>query len=430
MKTYQAKYNPITNKGVYGISLVENPAMEGTFVALSKAEKTIELKTVNEEQRILLGLVLEPNKLIYRYDEQTQEEYNITFDEQTIKDLSYGFFKNNSQSNSTIEHDNNPIKGVTFTESWIVENPTNDKSNNFGFSYPKGSWVAVMKVDSDEVWNNYVKTGKVLGFSIDAVLSLEEVNLKSNMNKEDDFRVKMIEHHKMAIEMVNEYKPFLKNPELVKIADNILKSQGDEISIMENVKLNINTKMNKEILEEQKNTSSLLEKILLAFTPKEKEVEVKLGSVKIADGSVTIEFEGDTLQKDIACWVVAQDGTKVPVPVGEYVLEDGSTLVVSQEGIVGDVKSVDAAPAPDAQPAPQAMADEVKNDANMVQEIESAIKSIMIKYSEQEQQITELKAQLVELGKQPASKPINAKPATVELNKGKFSDLLNKINNN
>ncbi len=430
MKTYQAKYNPITNKGVYGISLVENPAMEGTFVALSKAEKTIELKTVNEEQRILLGLVLEPNKLIYRYDEQTQEEYNITFDEQTIKDLSYGFFKNNSQSNSTIEHDNNPIKGVTFTESWIVENPTNDKSNNFGFSYPKGSWVAVMKVDSDEVWNNYVKTGKVLGFSIDAVLSLEEVNLKSNMNKEDDFRVKMIEHHKMAIEMVNEYKPFLKNPELVKIADNILKSQGDEISIMENVKLNINTKMNKEILEEQKNTSSLLEKILLAFTPKEKEIEVKLGSVKIADGSVTIEFEGDTLQKDIACWVIAEDGTKVPVPVSEYVLEDGSTLVVTQEGIVGDVKAVEAAPATDAQAAPQAMADEAQQDANIAKEIESAIKSIMIKYEAQEKQIIELKAELVELGKQPASKPINSKPATVELNKGKFSDLLNKINNN
>ena len=370
MKTYQAKYNPVTNKGVYGISLVENPAMEGTFVALSKSEKTIELKTVNEEQRILLGLVLEPNKLIYRYDEQTQEEYNITFDEQTIKDLSYGFFKNNSQSNSTIEHDNNPIKGVTFTESWIVENPTNDKSNNFGFSYPKGSWVAVMKVDSNEVWNNYVKTGKVLGFSIDAVLSLEEVNLKSNIN------------------------------------------------------------MNKEILEEQQKASSLLEKILLAFTPKEKEIEVKLGSVKIADGSVTIEFEGDTLQKDIACWVIAEDGTKVPVPVGEYVLEDGSTLVVTQEGIVGDVKAVEAAPAPDAQAAPQAMADEAQQDANIAKEIESAIKSIMIKYEAQEKQIIELKAELVELGKQPASKPINAKPATVELNKGKFSDLLNKINNN
>jgi len=49
MKTYQAKYNPLTNKGVYGISLVENPAMEGLFIALSKDEK-IQFKTVDAEK--------------------------------------------------------------------------------------------------------------------------------------------------------------------------------------------------------------------------------------------------------------------------------------------------------------------------------------------------------------------------------------------
>jgi hypothetical protein len=375
MKTYQARYNPIINKGVYGISLVESPAMEGTFIALKEQEKPIELKTVSEEQRILLGLVLEPNKLIYRFDEQTKEEFNITFDEQTIKDLAYGFFKSNSHGNSTIEHDNNPIKGVTFTESWIVENPTNDKSNNFGFSYPKGSWVAVMKVDSDEVWHNYVKTGKVLGFSIDAMLSLEEVNLKSNIT------------------------------------------------------------MSKEILEEQQKASGLLEKILLAFTPKQEEVKVNLGSIKIADGSITIEFEGDALTAELACWVVAEDGTKVPVPVGEYELEDASILVVSQEGIVGEVKVAEAAPAEPAAPeesAPQAMTDEVAKDANMVQEIESAIKSIMIKYSEQEAQITELKVQVLELGKQPASKPINSRPnVNVDFSKLTSKErIFNTINKN
>jgi hypothetical protein len=190
--------------------------------------------------------------------------------------------------------------------------------------------------------------------------------------------------------------------------------------------------MSKEILEEQQKASGLLEKILLAFTPKQEEVKVNLGSVKIADGSITIEFEGDALTAESACWVVAEDGTKVPVPVGEYELEDASILVVSQEGIVGEVKAAaEAAPEAPAAPeesAPQAMTDEVAKDANMVQEIESAIKSIMIKYSEQEAQITELKAQVLELGKQPASKPIASKPTAVNL--GKFSSLINKINNN
>ena len=75
----------------------------------------------------------------------------------------------------------------------IVENPEVDKSTNFGFSYPKGSWLAVMKVDSDEVWNDYIKTGKVQGFSIDAMLSLEEVNLKSNIeNKKYLFLISFV----------------------------------------------------------------------------------------------------------------------------------------------------------------------------------------------------------------------------------------------
>lgn len=347
MKTYEAKYNPKLNKGVYGISLVENPAMEGLFVALSKNEP-IQLKEVDKEQRILMGLVLEPNKPIYR--NQNGEEFNIVFSEETIKELSYGFFKNNNHSNSTIEHDvKQVIEGVTFTESWIVENPEVDKSTNFGFSYPKGSWVAVMKVDSDDVWNDYVKSGKVQGFSIDAMISLEEVNLKSQI--------------------------------------------------------------------EMSNTNTLLEKILLALTPNKKEVTVEFGSIMLANGSLKIEFDGEALSEGISCWVTAGDGTKVAVPVGEHPLEDGTILVVEQEGIVKEIKQPEA-PAEEEAPTDMAAPEgKVSNDAKIASEIESAIKSILIKYSEQEKQIAELKAEILELGKQPASKPINSVPTQVDFSK-------------
>ena len=347
MKTYEAKYNPKLNKGVYGISLVENPAMEGLFIALSKDE-VVQFKTVDEEQRILMGLVLEPNKPIYR--NQNGEEFNIVFNEQTIKDLSYGFFKNHNHSNSTIEHDvKQNIQGVTFTESWIVENPDIDKSTNFGFKYPKGSWIAVMKVDSDSVWNDYVKSGKVQGFSIDAMLSLEEVNLKSNI--------------------------------------------------------------------EMSNTNTLLERILLALTPN-KEVDVKLGDIMLADGSLKIEYDGEMLSPQIACWVTAEDGTRVPVPVGEHPLEDGTILIVEQEGIVKEVKPAEVEVKEEPAPVVEAQEDgKVSNDAKIASEIESAIKSILIKYTTQEQTIAELKSQVEALGKQPASRPISSTPMQVDLSK-------------
>ena len=188
MRTYKAAFDSKKNKGVFGISLVLDPAMEGLFVALSKdqmvkADTPIELKEIDKEQRILMGLVLEPNKPIYR--NQDGDEFNIVFDEDVITELSHNFFKAGHQKNSKLEHEN-PIEGVTFVESWIIEDSKIDKSANFGFSYPKGSWMATMKVDSDEIWNDYIKTGKVQGFSVDAMIDLKEINFKKDnkMNKE------------------------------------------------------------------------------------------------------------------------------------------------------------------------------------------------------------------------------------------------------
>lgn len=356
MKTYFAKYNPEVNNGVYAISLVENPAMEGLFIALSK-QNEIKLAEVDKEQRILMGLVLEPNKPIYR--NQGGEEFNIVFDADTVKELSHGFFKSNSQKNSTIEHDEKQkIEGVTFVESWIVENTEIDKSTNFGFSYPKGSWIATMKVDSQEVWDNYVKTGKVQGFSVDAMISLEEVNLKTEIE--------------MSKENENSLISFLKD----------LPSQ-----------------------------------IALALKGEPKEVEVKLGMVKTTgENPVNIEFDGEMAVLGGALWVTADDGTKVPLPVGEYELETGVIFIVKEEGVLGEIKDTNT-PAE----APMAEAPTANNDAQIAEEISTAIKSILIKYSEIETKLnsvleknTTLENQLTELSKQPASKGIKQPAVEVD----------------
>jgi len=354
MKTYQATFNPKLNGGVYAISLVENPAMEGLFIALSKQEE-IKLAEIDKEQRILMGLVLEPNKPIYR--NQNGEEFNIVFNEDTIKELSHSFFKQGYQANSTIEHNaKSKIEGVTFVESWIVEDSKIDKSANFGFSYPKGSWIATMKVDSDEVWNDYVKTGKVQGFSVDAMISLEEVNLKSdiNMSKEQE-------------------KSFI---ELLKDLPNAIK---------------------------------------LALSPKEVETVIKLGSIKTANGELTIEYDGEALMVGQSAWVTARDGTKVAVPVGEHPLEDGTVLIVTEEGVVAEVKAVVSEEEP--MSAEPTVSEGANNDAQIAEEISTAIKSILIKYNEQEQKIVELTAQVAELGKEPASKGIKQPQINVDLSK-------------
>jgi hypothetical protein len=194
MKVYEiTKKNNAPN--VFGISLVATPAMESDYVMLSKdrvdnltieqkinlsKQNDVKFSEIDKEKRLLLGLVLEPNKLIYRYDQEKQEEYYITVSEETILDLQQDYIKQSNQSYSTLEHDGRELDGVTFTEHWIVEDSKIDKSALHGLSLKKGSWVTVAKIENDTLWNDYIKTGDVMGFSIDAMVQLEEINLNKD----------------------------------------------------------------------------------------------------------------------------------------------------------------------------------------------------------------------------------------------------------
>ena len=149
--------------GIEAISVVENPAIEVDFIALSKQEE-IKLAEVDKEKRILMGAALIPNKQIYRKDKD--KEYYIYFSEDTVRKASELYLKESNQSNATLEH-KDKLVGLTVVESWIVEDEKKDKSNLYELNAPKGSWVVSMKVDNDDIWNDYVKTGKVKGFSIE-----------------------------------------------------------------------------------------------------------------------------------------------------------------------------------------------------------------------------------------------------------------------
>ena len=151
------------NAGVDAVSIVENPAIESDFIALNKHQ--VELKTIDKEKKILMGMALIPNKQIYRRNEKTNEEYYIYFSKKTIRKVSELFLKKSNQKNATLEHASK-IDGMTIVESWIVEDAKMDKSALYEFNAPVGSWMISMKVDNPEMWKK-VKSGEVKGFSIE-----------------------------------------------------------------------------------------------------------------------------------------------------------------------------------------------------------------------------------------------------------------------
>lgn len=147
--------------GVDAISLVENPAIEENFIAFK--EERVEFKTMDEEKRILIGAALIPDKPIYR--RKGDEEYYVYMSKATVRQAAELYMIRQNQHEATFEHEEK-IDGCCVVESWVKEGE-HDKTQNYGMELPEGSWIVSMKILNDVIWNEYVKSGKVKGFSIE-----------------------------------------------------------------------------------------------------------------------------------------------------------------------------------------------------------------------------------------------------------------------
>jgi len=265
--------------GIDAISLVERPAIEENFIALKQqGEQLIRFKAINEEKRILIGACLVPDKPIYRLSDE-QEEYYVYFTKDTVRRASELFFKAGKQNRTTLEHEM-MVNGLCVVESWIVEDEQKDKSAHYNLSYPVGTWVISMKVENEEVWNEWVKSGRVKGFSVEGYF-------------------------------------------MDKVAKSSTKEKNSKHTKMKNFLTKIMT-----LLSEVK--------------------EQKFEQATLADGS-TIVAESFEVGAPI---YILTDGGQIPLPVGEYALEDGRTIVVSEEGVIGEIKGKEATPANPDNPPP------------------------------------------------------------------------------
>ena len=172
-------------------------------------------------------------------------------------------------------------------------------------------------------------------------------------------------------------------------------------------------------------------------------IEVKLEETKLENGTI---ISAESFEKDKEVFIVTDD-EKVAMPVGEYMLEDGRLMVVSEEGIIGDVREVsDEVPAKETEEGEEITSDleedgkkEVKEEmgyatkeelSSAVEEMKSMIDEVKAMMSPKEEMGDEaktLKSRTVkEEFAKAASKPIKhnpeAEPAKkkVEFAKGKM----------
>lgn len=149
------------------LAVLDGYISAGTTLNKDIVRKLFSQEDLDEEQVVATPIMV-PNKLIPRRDEQGG--YHVFFTEDTIKQIAYKFAELKAGDNINHEHDSDSmIEDVYLAESWIVEEPTNDKSNTFGYELPKGTWFGLFKVKNSDYWNDYIKSGKVKGVSVEGM---------------------------------------------------------------------------------------------------------------------------------------------------------------------------------------------------------------------------------------------------------------------
>lgn len=188
------------------VSIVKDPAIEKTFMLFRDANlhdnckceiingelisepnacdycksKKFSFKSVEDKMEIT-GVAMTPNKDILRMDEATGEYYNCWFSPETIKKAAHMFLRNGNNISANFDHNQETFTNkISVSESWIVEDPQNDKSKALGFKdITKGDWILTYKVDDKELWSE-IKTNGFTGFSIEGFFGKYEKQVKED----------------------------------------------------------------------------------------------------------------------------------------------------------------------------------------------------------------------------------------------------------
>jgi hypothetical protein len=189
-------------------SLVEFPAHEKNFETFGKKV----VYQFNDEQQVITGIAISAGTPIYRYDQESKEEYYVIFTKQAIRDIVFDYARRNNFNNVNLDHDpHRVVDGVFMTMSYQIDNER-------GFTAPErfkdakdGSWLVSYKVTDKELFEK-AKKGEFNGFSIEGVFTL----LETNKTKESEFEsilkeVKMWRRNVERIRMFNDYPEAVSN---------------------------------------------------------------------------------------------------------------------------------------------------------------------------------------------------------------------------
>jgi hypothetical protein len=175
-------------------SIVDNPAIMRDAMMFNNQENTL-LFSANIDDNPLLqfkagkkkgyftGISMVPNLKMKRIDNQGNE-YFIYFDEATIEEIRNQFMSSDNIRLTRANHEGEYTDKNILIETWLVEDPENDKLNALGFKNLEKGMLATTYLIKDKEMLIDIEDGKLKGFSIEVMVDLEPVEMKKeNFNE-------------------------------------------------------------------------------------------------------------------------------------------------------------------------------------------------------------------------------------------------------
>ena len=182
--TIDPEYSDGEDLGIEQIAFTSNPAIKVKGMAFNHEVKLLFADDLKYRVTAPAMIPME----IYRRDDETGEYY-VQFTAETIEQIHSKFMQDlKNRDIFNLEHDQSQQVPAYILESWIVDNPKEDKAfSTFGIEVPKGTLMLTAQITNQEYYNELVKNEQI-GFSIEGFLGLKLSNQinKYNMNKLPD----------------------------------------------------------------------------------------------------------------------------------------------------------------------------------------------------------------------------------------------------
>ena len=149
---------------------------------------------------------------------------------------------------------------------------------------------------------------------------------------------------------------------------------------------------------------------------------------KLADGTKIVS-EADELAAGISINILAEDGTQMPLPVGEYETEGGQGFTVEEEGIVASVGEAEEEVEEEVEATEEELSEETEevefDKVAFIDEVKSVVEELVAKTEKDiselkselndlkeangtlETEKEELKSEIEKLSKEPAAEPVS-----------------------